>query len=370
MRAADRFQSLDAVRGVCALMVVGFHLNAGGHLQRLFANGYVGVDFFFVLSGFIIASAYGRKVSTLRAVAAACVRRFGRLYPLHAGALGAWLVFEIVATVVGAPGGGFHDKFSLGSLGENILLVQGFTTQQESWNYTAWSISLELWLNVAYFLLVMAVGRFAAAMECLIAAALTAVGVWGAATLADSDPGPEPTVLISVAHYALGFFAGTLLFRAHGALQGRGWRPPVWLTFAVLGVGVAPFLLGDRIPDLGMIPIFSAVVLVFAFDVGPVARVLAGRGWQWIGTVSYSIYLIHPFFTIMTAEAIEGLGKALGQPAVRHEETGDLFILGGPWAMDLALLACLAMVVLAASLTFRLIEDPARRFFNGVARRI
>src|SRR5580700_1379196 len=113
-----RFVALDALRGVCALMVVGFHLNAGGHLHGLFANGYVGVDFFFVLSGFIIAAAYGGQVGSPRAVAAACLRRLGRLYPLHLFVLGLWLAYVVALSVVSGHSA-FKGGFDFPSLGES-----------------------------------------------------------------------------------------------------------------------------------------------------------------------------------------------------------------------------------------------------------
>ena len=363
---AGRFFALDALRGVCAVMVVGFHLNAGGHLRALFANGYVGVDFFFVLSGFIIASAYGGKVRTWRDFASAGLRRLGRLYPLHLAALGVWLVFVIV-TSIATGHSAFREKFDLESLGENLVLVQGFTVHAESWNYTAWSISLELWVNIAYFALAVVLGRRLIAAEIGLAAVLAGVGV--TALLSEGDPSPQVAALISAAHYALGFLVGALLFRLHGRLKARGWRPPAWLTLLALVVGAAPFLAADQIADLAMIPLFAFVVLIFAFDVGPLAATLARGAWRRMGTVSYSIYLIHPFFTILTAMLILRLGKAVGRPAVIHDATGDVFILGGPWAMDLALAACIACVLFASGLTFRLIEDPARRYVNGLSRR-
>ena len=358
--------ALDALRGICAVMVVGFHLNAGGHLRALFANGYVGVDFFFVLSGFIIASAYGGRIRSWRNFASAALRRVGRLYPLHLAVLAAWLVFVIVSSVA-AGHSAFRDKFDLESLAENLLLIQGFTVHAESWNYTAWSISVELWVNLAYFVLAVVLGRRLVAAEIGLAAVLGGVGV--SALLSDADPSPQVAALISAAHYALGFLVGALLFRLYGRLKARGWRPPSWLTILALGVGAAPFLAADRIADLAMVPLFGFVVLIFAFDAGALASTLARGAWRRMGEVSYSIYLIHPFFTIITAMLILRAGKALGRPAVIHDATGDVFILGGPWLMDLALAACVACVLFASGLTFRLIEDPARRYVNGLSRR-
>ena len=71
-----RFKALDGWRGVCAMMVVLFHLDAGTHVHALTRNGWASVDFFFVLSGFVLMSAFEGRVG-----AGASLRRFS-----HCGA--------------------------------------------------------------------------------------------------------------------------------------------------------------------------------------------------------------------------------------------------------------------------------------------
>ncbi len=77
----ERFAILDTWRGVCASLVALGHCTIYGHLFDLhFVRGaYLWVDFFFVLSGFVITHAYGERVSSWRQVKAFMLRRFGRL---------------------------------------------------------------------------------------------------------------------------------------------------------------------------------------------------------------------------------------------------------------------------------------------------
>ena len=86
-----RFVALDSWRGIAALMVAAYHFEATwhGHGASLLANSYLFVDFFFVLSGFVIAHAYGAKINSARDLAAFAVRRFGRLWPLAASVIAA-----------------------------------------------------------------------------------------------------------------------------------------------------------------------------------------------------------------------------------------------------------------------------------------
>ena len=91
LSGARRFAALDSLRGLCALAVVLFHFRTDGVLTNLapIRRGWMFVDFFFVLSGFVLAHAYfgriGRQVAPLRFLGL----RLGRIYPLHAAVLAA-----------------------------------------------------------------------------------------------------------------------------------------------------------------------------------------------------------------------------------------------------------------------------------------
>ena len=81
----SRFHVLDAWRGIAALLVALERLHAHGVFYSLpfVRNSYLFVDFFFVLSGFVIAHAYADKITDARSALTFALRRFGRLWPLH-----------------------------------------------------------------------------------------------------------------------------------------------------------------------------------------------------------------------------------------------------------------------------------------------
>ena len=81
-----RLQVLDAQRGLCALFVALFHARGLSHFSGLsFVQGsWLFVDFFFVLSGFVIALVYLDEIDGVPALVGFVIRRFGRLWPLHA----------------------------------------------------------------------------------------------------------------------------------------------------------------------------------------------------------------------------------------------------------------------------------------------
>jgi peptidoglycan/LPS O-acetylase OafA/YrhL len=96
--ASGRFAALDGWRGIRALLVALHHLRLDGHAYDVPAirNAYLFVDFFFVLSGFVISHAYSRKVDSFRNILVFVVRRFGRLWPLRMVVLMGFLMVQIV----------------------------------------------------------------------------------------------------------------------------------------------------------------------------------------------------------------------------------------------------------------------------------
>ncbi|RVA95930.1 acyltransferase, partial [Mesorhizobium sp. M7A.F.Ca.CA.004.02.1.1] len=83
--AGERFLVLDSWRGICALLVALFHFPTGSTISQsaFIGSSYLFVDFFFVLSGFVIASSYGDRLNQPEQVARFALVRFGRIYPLH-----------------------------------------------------------------------------------------------------------------------------------------------------------------------------------------------------------------------------------------------------------------------------------------------
>ena len=96
-----QFAALDGWRGICALMVCVFHFNhearwAPGD-NAFVHGGYLFVDFFFVLSGFVITHSYGERITDRGELGRFMLRRFGRVWPLHAVVLMAWVGLEVAA---------------------------------------------------------------------------------------------------------------------------------------------------------------------------------------------------------------------------------------------------------------------------------
>jgi len=129
--AGQRFEVLDSLRGVCATMVVLYHLRTPGFIANspLVFRSSRFVDFFFVLSGFVIAASYGDRLSRGFSIRKFMALRLGRVYPLHIFMLAVFLLFELTfaSGILGkADRVPFNAEYSIPSLIENAFLVQTF----------------------------------------------------------------------------------------------------------------------------------------------------------------------------------------------------------------------------------------------------
>ena len=340
-RGSHRFRSLDGWRGICSVLVVLFHLHARTHLYLVTRNAWVAVDFFFVLSGFVLMSASGGRVENARGFGRFTLRRLVRLYPLHLATLAVlFAVLGVSAWREGQPL--FTGTHGLGGLLQCLLLVQGFTLQALSWNYPSWSISLELWAS-----LLLGLALWVSRSRAWTVFAVAAAGIIGVLLVAGEPDGPASTevgALLKAAHYLMAFAAGVVLFKLFAWVSGRGWRPPPWMEWLALVLLAGAFLWADGLDSPATVALFSGVILVFAFEAGPVSAFLRRPPLQALGRWSYSIYLVHPFWTLATFKLTQAMG---GDGAA-----------AGAFAMDLAAIGCVALVIVTAALTYRFIERP------------
>ena len=157
MNAAPRphIVSHTALRGIAALIVVGYHLRFGAddllaaeEATRLFERGYLWVDLFFILSGFVLCYVYEPKgLPTISHVSRFYRARLARVWPLHALTLAVLVTFSLAtiyyARMTASPGSAYESDWS--ALLGNILLVHAWGIfSQSSWNIPAWSISAEV----------------------------------------------------------------------------------------------------------------------------------------------------------------------------------------------------------------------------------
>lgn len=363
----QRFAALDGWRGICALLVCLHHFQGASHFYPMpfVRNGFLFVDFFFVLSGFVITHSWGDRIVSPAAAAGFALRRFARLWPLHAAVLAAFVGLEAAKAAMMAGWGiaADHPPFSgataVPAIATNLLLVHALGLHPiATWNFPSWSISTEFWTYLVFAGLCLA-GRSALASA--------AVALAGAAVVAWNSPEYIHTIAdFGFFRCLYGFFTGLLVYRLYRATCHLG-LPAAGVLEAVAAVGAVAFVAtaGKAAPSMLAPLVFGAVVYVFAFEGGALSRLLLGGAGQSLGAWSYSIYLVHSLLLAVLGRLV-GVAEKLGgvvltAPYVINGQPARLLTLGSPWAADLVALAYLAAVVATAAAAFRLIEMPGQR---------
>jgi peptidoglycan/LPS O-acetylase OafA/YrhL len=347
--AAFRFGALDAWRGVAALAVALYRLQADGWFYAVpfVRNAYLFVDFFFVLSGFVIAYAYLGRVKDARSTAVFAIRRFGRLWPLHIAMLLAFVALEASHWLRGETA--FQGAKAPWTIAPELALLHGLGfTGLTDWNSPSWSISTEFWTYLVFAALALSFRRqMAVACFAVVAFSMTAL-------VALSPTGMDVTFDYGMLRCLAGFFSGVATFLAWRAIHERVTLAPgtaTALECAMLLIIVAFVSAAGTGPLSFAAPfVFAPAVLLFAFEAGALSRAMLARPLQALGEWSYAIYMtayfIALFFNLKLVPRLEGV------------------------PMDAVALAYLACVVAASWLSFRLIETPTRRFFNAIAARL
>ncbi|HET7888059.1 MAG TPA: acyltransferase [Bradyrhizobium sp.] len=380
------FRVLDGWRGIAALLVALFHLNLYSAIYPLdfVRNGYLFVDFFFVLSGFVITYSYGDRLKTAGDLAAFAVRRFGRLWPLHVVVLLAFVAAESAKAVLAARGAAFYlppftGANSLDTLPINLVFGQSFgLIGHLTWNPPSWSICAEFWTYLVFAAVLVAsstwLGRFRFATLGVIGMIL-AISV--SMLVLFAPHGMDVSYDFGFVRCLYGFFVGHLTYRLFQVTPRATLDSRFPELAALIGIVWYVSAAGRGAPSFFAPLVFAAAVFVFAFEAGPVSRLMSNRVNDWLGKVSYSIYMWQAFIIfnfvdrpVSIVEKItgrvltttEGISSALGG------EAGKLIVLGGQVLSILATLLFLAVLVAVASVSYYLIERPGQKLFAHLAQ--
>lgn len=356
MESRQRLPALTSVRFFAAAAIVFFHLQGRWGLPSARETGLafgIGVDLFFVLSGFILAYTY-REVKGAGQVLKIIAYRIARIWPLHI------LLLALFFALFYDPGNPFHDASKIWA---SVLLVQawfGDYTYGFNGNAVAWTLSVELFFYLAFPLLTMMSTRMI-----IVATMLVTLATLGWASLMPisaklTDPVTSAPAIVRMhpGSFLVLFTAGMLaarLFLARDwqldrakatALEVAGLTLALvyflyhlqieeWLVHAIGAKGVTAIWLRN----LGGAIFFAPLIFALAFQHGWLARVLSVRPLVILGDVSFAIYLLH---YVVQAKMLQ---MGYGTPAY--------------------VALYLAIVLVGSIVLFRLVEKPSNRFLRA-----
>lgn len=371
----SRIDSLDALRGLCALSVALFHFHTTGTLTNspFFRHSWMFVDFFFVLSGFVITAAYAADLHRGLSIQQFLCLRLARIWPLHAVMLLFFLGLECSKLIVQAPPFAplFAPPRDLGSLIMNLLFLQVFGIYDYvTWNAPSWSIAAEFWVYAMAALLFRFCGKERAAV--LIAIAI-------ACALAMLFSGPpflnltyDGAVVRCLYGFAIGSLTWSLFARGTGGKIAAGASSRTLSTIAealILAAVVGAVWLLDGGPVTIALPVlFGVCVLVLAQQGGLVSAWLGRAVPVWLGTISYSIYMTHLFVEGRLLDVLTIGGQLLDVPTVERvvvDGAAKRVVVGSELFVNLTLAALVLLIVAVSQVSYRFIEQPCNRWVRS-----
>ncbi len=315
-------RALGGARALPPLIIVMFHYSEGHHysglawLDLVVSHGYLWVEFFFALSGFVLTHAYGARIAALftaKGYGEFVRSRLARLYPVHL-----FMLFALLALVICVRG--FAEWGSYRSIYDatfyrpdmqprgfimSLLLIHAWNTMERlTWNGASWFVSVEFALCLMFPVFAWLASPLRKQMWRGLA--LLAAGVAGILYLNMTGKyGMDYTFHNGVLRGMADFSAGVGLAVLYGVWKPRD-RLPDWAHSAIqLAVVAALFWAfyhagwARNKRDYWVVMPMLALILALSFDRGAVARVLQTRPLQLLGTWSYAVYIGQTFWLQM-----------------------------------------------------------------------
>lgn len=348
-----QIDALTGVRGIAAWFVVVYHIrDSFAHglpapVVAVFAKGYLAVDLFFILSGFVLWLTWGAKFARATSATAAEFwrRRIARVWPLHAVVLAATVCF---ALVVQATGRTVPAHYRWDELPLHFTLMQnwGFTDDL-AWNDPSWSISTELAAYLLFPLIAMLIARikpspqFAIVLALALFVALDRIFAVNGSHLLGDD-----IAKLGLARCLTQFFSGVAMCimwqRWHGTALVVG-------TIATFGVAILAWTTGNARETLAVPIAFAALVPLLATTSAWSHNPLSCKFAVVLGEISYSTYLAH--FLLWTLFKIAVVADPRAVP----------LSLGGLY---------LALTLASSFVLYHAVELPARRWLGGAQSKV
>lgn len=292
------FNKLESLRGVAAFAVVLYH-SPFYHLDnpnKFVANSYLFVDFFFILSGFVMASAYREKIAEGFKFRDYFFLRLGRIYPLHFALLMVWAFYIFLKWILFSYQIEITDPLKFNTIGtfiSNLLLIHSLNLHiNPSWNYPSWSISVEFFTYFIFFGFALLSRKWKNPWLALILSVAVYFYLFNSSNWQTLDW----TLINGIYRCVGGFFAGVFLFQITQKVR----QLNIYLTSileiisVILVVGIVANASTSKVFLFSSIPAFVLVVYIFSQTKdGLLGKMLKLKLFTNAGKYSYSVYLTH-----------------------------------------------------------------------------
>jgi peptidoglycan/LPS O-acetylase OafA/YrhL len=351
--STQQIDALTGIRGVAALWVAAFHgqlfltpnIRLPSAVDNLIHSGWLAVDLFFVLSGFVISHAHLRDFTVLsgRGVSRFLRLRLARIYPAHLVVALLWLLPLAAARLSNHPfSTGVAQHFNARTFVYAVTLTNGWGFPGSvGWNLPSWSVGSEWFAYLMFPLTACALWRVRTVTSHIIIAAAIMLATISLAYLVNGGARymlPESFTLVRVESE---FLIGCCVYGVY--VQKPPGMGAAWIVWTgAIGCVLLACIGQHGLTDGLFIPLFALLVLGLSRRSGILASILAHPWSVHLGKISYSIYLIHGL-VILTLRQVPALVGVFGDA---HPMLIATIYLSG--------------VIAAGHILYTTVEEPAR----------
>lgn len=347
MTGRQEIRSLTGFRGAAALVVAIYHFckAVGDDAPFFLHGGYIAVDAFFILSGYVLSYNYSSKFldrGGFYQFKEFIIKRIVRVYPAYIGIL----FFTSLKGYFDFSGNsGFVSLGWWDALG-NLLMLTGWGLNIRPIIGVSWSVSAELFCYITFPLIISLI-IFPSWLRAIFAAiffativflALSGVGSAGALDIVTWD-NAYPLI-----RALCGFGLGLLAYSARSTMKSIS-PSTLDLLFIIVLVTLVCIWSYDH-TDLGKYVLLGAIVLISAHDTPVAKSVFGNKQIYFVGEISYSLYLIHP---LLVGASVRFIGKITP-------------LVGFSAAFTVALALYLAVAIVLSAVSYRVLEMSCKNF--------
>ena len=354
----SKIDFIESLRGMLAVLVLLYHAPFDSFITGNFLrNGWIAVDIFFVISGYVIALNF-LNLNNLQSVKKFILRRFFRLYPLHFIMLLVYLCYEftkyiasIYFGVIATSGEPFssNNYFSFIS---HLFLLHTITGHTETWNVLSWSVSAEFLVYIVFSIAVFTM-KSNKNLLMLVASVMVLISM---TYLAFNDF----TQSNGIARVGFSFFVEVIIQILHSNHLLKWKKIKSYTLFGSFLLLIAIFYFSGGMKAVGIniiIPFAFGCLLISLLnlqDNSIIIRCLEIKPLIYVGKISFSLYMIHNIFWA----ALKNILVVLFNFSLVLENDGFRLIIPNSLMANTIIIISLTIIFLAAHLSYKFIEKP------------
>ena len=306
------YSKLESLRGVAACLVVLIHISYlfPDAPIRFISNAYLFVDFFFMISGFVMSYAYTDKIKNGLSINTFIFLRLGRIYPLHVFMLFVFVFYAAAKTYLHSIGFGGEQEFeqnNFWSFFSNLFLIHSLGVHDYlTWNQPSWSISVEFFTYMVFFMLVKSLDKNTGMVIPVIVSIICYCALLGL-----KKSSLDITYDLGLIRCVAAFYLGVFLFRAKPLLDKFKYNANLAeigaFVFVIFSISVAHK--GWSYQFLSLASLFIALLVYSNHENGFLGWILQSTPMRAIGIWSYSIYMIHSFVISVASSFLRYVAK-------------------------------------------------------------